>query len=59
MMTDDAMLVVELLGLPPEALGRTPVVLDERFERTRCDKDSFARFVSRRSRLVRRECGSG
>jgi hypothetical protein len=44
--------VVELPGLPPEALGRPLVVLEPGLVQMRYDKDSFAKIVSKRRQLA-------
>jgi hypothetical protein len=44
--------VVELLGLPPEVLGRPLVVLELGFVQMRYDKDSFAKIVSKKKQLA-------
>jgi hypothetical protein len=44
--------VVEVSGLPPEALGRPLVVLEPGFVHMRYDKDSFAKMVSKGRQLA-------
>jgi hypothetical protein len=44
--------VVELPGLPPEALGRPLVVLEPGFVQMRYDKDSFAKIASRKRQIA-------
>jgi hypothetical protein len=44
--------VVELPRLTPEVLGRLLVVLEPAFVQMRCDKDSFAKIVSRKRQLA-------
>jgi hypothetical protein len=44
--------VVELPGLPPEALGRPLVVLEPGFVQMRYDKDSFAKITSKKRQLA-------
>jgi hypothetical protein len=44
--------VVELPGLPPEALGRPLVVLDPGFVQLRYDKDSFAKVALRKRQIA-------
>jgi hypothetical protein len=44
--------VVEVSGLPPEALGRPLVVLEPGFVQMRYDKDSFAKIASRKRQLA-------
>ena len=48
---DDSVTIVELSGPPPEALGRTLVVLEEGFVQTRYDQDPFARIASKRRQV--------